>query len=226
MRSYLVIATPLLLTCAFMAVGCDGGSDSAGVVPPPLSSTWGNSSSDASSGPPLWDASLIDNDYDASSPTNVTDASQSDSSDAGPPSDCTNLEAPALGAAIISKPGPAPTLTEAAPPDGTYAFSQGSWYGASPLKSIRATLKVSGAKLVLGSDATENGGTSGAESFTFVAAGGTLVLVCRTQSGPLSKWLFPMNAGGSESAALYWDSGNNVLTIRVGSTTDLVFQPM
>lgn len=194
----------------------------ASTSPPPGPLTPQDASAPVEGGPPEQDAGALDaspldartSDIDAAVPT-----------DTGA-HDCAQLEPPASSVVIISKPAPPPAFTEATAPDGSYLLVQGSWYGASPLRTSSARLQISGAKLVLGAQSTDTGGASAKESFTFVLTGDALTLVCRTDSGPLTRWLYPMAPGASESAAVSWDAGNNVLTLRVGSSADLVFQPL
>jgi hypothetical protein len=148
-----------------------------------------------------------------------------------PPSACGERDAFGPDVAVVAKGGPTPAPADVAPPDGTYALAQASAYGldggAAPLHTLRATLEVSGARLLFGGQATTTT-LEANETFVLTIAGGVLTKVCESRTGTLSTDLLPGAVGATFAAHTTWDASARLFTLVVASPTatyELLFTP-
>jgi hypothetical protein len=147
-----------------------------------------------------------------------------------PPPTCPTLDALASDVIVVQKAGAAPSVPDASPPNGTYSLVQASAYGGDPLtlQKLRAALSVSGAKLVLGAQASTSTAIEENESFTLTLTSSTLVKVCETRAGAVSTTLLPGAPGTQRVAHVSWDAPRSTLRLVVAMAfgeVELLFVP-
>lgn len=133
---------------------------------------------------------------------------------------------------VVDKADVTPSLGDASTnvADGSYALVQASFYrtgaSASPVRSLRASLDVSGPTFTVnGRDASVAGLPD--ESLTFLlASGGVLTKTCESVHGSVSAWFFPFAVGGATQAQVVYEPTSRVVRLivsRADGATELVF---
>ena len=133
---------------------------------------------------------------------------------------------------VVDKSDVTPSLGDASAnvADGSYALVQASFYrigaSASPVRSVRASLDVSGPTFTVNARDSSVAGLPD-ESLTFLlASGGVLTKTCESVHGPVSAWFFPFAVGGATQPQVAYDGGSRLVRLivsRADGATELVF---
>jgi len=133
---------------------------------------------------------------------------------------------------VVDKGDATPSLGDASAnvADSSYALAQATFYragaSASPVRSLRASLDVSGPTFTVNARDSSVAGLPD-ESMTFLlASGGVLTKTCESVHGPVSAWFFPFAVGGTTQAQVSYGGGARVVRLivsRADGATELVF---
>jgi hypothetical protein len=133
---------------------------------------------------------------------------------------------------VIPKSGAPAEVVDSAPPDGRYELVQASSYGvdgSAPLvATLRASLDVSGARLILGAQATRGTTLEANESFTLTVTPGVLTKVCESRHGAVAAGLLRGAPGATSPAHLGWNASTSLLTLVMTTSSgeiELLFTP-
>lgn len=134
---------------------------------------------------------------------------------------------------IVTKVGAPDAFAETAAPDGSYELVQASSYGvgggAPAVETLRASLDISGARLIIGTQATTGTTLEANESFTLTFTPGVLTKVCESRPGTVANGLFRGAPGATRVAHLGWSASTSLLTLVMTTPAgelELLFTPL
>jgi len=134
---------------------------------------------------------------------------------------------------VVDKTDLTPALTndtQASLADGSYSLVQATFYrtgpSASPVRSLKATLDVTGPTLTLNAQDTSVVGLP-SESLTFLtASGGVVTKTCEAVHGSVSAWFFPFVVGATSQTQMGYGGPSGfvrVIVSRADGATELIF---
>jgi hypothetical protein len=132
---------------------------------------------------------------------------------------------------VVPKSGAPAEVVDLAPPDGRYELVQASSYGVESgpvVATLRASLDVSGARLIIGAQATQSTTLEANESFTLTVTPGVLTKVCESRQGTVAAGLLRGAPGATSPAHLGWNASTSLLTLVISTSSgdiELLFTP-
>ncbi len=179
----------------------------------------------------------------ASSPPSATPTAATASVDAGTAATPGSTGAPGAGGCggstaqsdsvrLVDKADVAPSLGNGAPSiaDGSYVLVQASFYrtgsSASPIRTLKANLDVSGPTLTVNARDSSVAGLPDESQTFLVASGGVLTKTCESVHGSVAAWVFPFAVGATAQSQLDYDGTSRVVRLimsRADGATELVF---